>query len=733
MGKLQWGCDRLETTTPFQQTAKSLSQGLIGDIKTRAVASGGMTRIAPSVTISAVSNASIESLLARNLALTDAEQRQVAERLGEFNPLSYIEQQAHPNAQHDPIRYRLWQTTMLALASAGGDTWIKQRCPAVGTYSLEQLSQLKTIARCSLERYLNTGSFPDIGWSVNPPTMHTSTREAAASSALRHLTERHTLTQQPRWALAAERNGLDFERDQAQIERIENRLFKLGVWLDRTKRKRTFVQVVMGTSKSPFRSLKKGLLKADSHRLGALPTLPKRAQGGPQLASDWVKNLTHLSQHIEGSSRLRLFNGSRYSVNTHGVSVALSGLLTAGLLRLRLAILGSGSVAAGLDLGMNTHSMELGLFSQHKRRLKVSLGAGVGTPLQGLELGAAADVRVADLEKTTWTGVVLRLPRKPQQDSALRKQFSMLINDLARQRKHALYKTGDLLKHLFEKYPELSISELVDSGESKRVHGISAEAGISVGAGPLKAAAVGQIQVNYTAAQNRRSREQSGILNVKRNLSAQGLVGRTLMNAELRLPFSVDLGRINAAKLDLLGVGSDFLRAGRAVRRELLTVDGSVQSSTYIEVEYRALEDYVRQFELHRPAWIRQRALDKQISEQQAEQDFVRFFESIRTRCKKHHSFAMRAEIRREVRLALNTMALKVQLLESDPSLSSKIERVQLKQFMEDLLSDANSYLPKSLRVYERNDQVQFKGLRLGIQLESLNGAEGTHTFERLN
>lgn len=734
LGKCQWGIDRLETHNTWANSALAIARGL----------GAGSLASTKASSVSPLPYKATQGADERNLWQVSVEQEMssllqmdlgpgspIRMELKNFCPLKYIKGQAQPDAQVNRAGYNLWKIWMMALAMPGGQTWLMRVSSTANSLKSGQYIDLQSLAKQCLETFKEKGTIPDIGWSTEVSFEGQTPTWMAAHDVLSTLTASNRAQVRAPWAAAASKNQLNFENDLNKIARIEERLFKFGVWLERAGKKRTIFQIVTGRSKTPFKSLRQGFLNANSRGSDQIAALGKRGKG--KLAKkSWVNNLCDLVDNMQGASRFKLRHGSRWGLSIKGASLTLSQIMTAGILRLKLGLSVHYQRLCGFELAMPPYNMELLLYSG--RSLEVTGGLGLGTGVEaGVTRGVVGvDLQAIELENAPFRGISLRLPRIRGQEAQLRVQFKKLLHELSQAKRSANQQTGVLLKRLLTQFPDLSVSELGDYTETKRKHGLSAEVGLRVGLPHLEVGLNGSAGLKLQSQGKRQIVDTDGAISVIKSLNDRNLRGTLGVGVDLRSPIHCSNNTANAGKLELLGGNASVFRAGRLVRQDLVIQNNAVHPMSFIEVEYRSLADFQTQVGLYLNHWIEERAQAKKINRTQAEAEVQSFLNALSKNCKPGHSFAMRGELRSEVVDQLNQLNWLIHATQLSDSAEAKKKAQVWQTHFDNLVKSNSSYFPCSFRVYERLEENNNSGLRAGLQIENVKFAEGTHAFERL-
>ncbi|MFN4328752.1 MAG: hypothetical protein ACK4FF_07740 [Limnobacter sp.] len=737
LGPIQLGLQKLRWRTPWTDSTRTISRamgrsakraGAVATAASKALARG-VVPPAPCLPSSMVAdlnlNQSMRAWAQRHLNLNTEAQWQA---LLSFNPMRNL----HDHSLGlfvSPEEQRVWQQFMTLAALPAGLEWLRTQGHTALPSDPHQLALLKLLGRACVSIQQDTGHMP----SYFPSTLlfasaHSVAQQAAqgAVDLLRYKPTEHTA------AMTALRNNLHTAKTDADRELIEARLRKLGVWMKRWEKPGFWTRLVPLIKKSPLRAALQGLQGADrgGDRTPDAPTL--RGKHWLDRRDLIRRQFHHVVDHIQGASRMRWSQGGRIGLNTKGLTGTLTQLLTAMVVRLKLNLQILRARQAGLELAMPPYNLELLLYSSTGRSVQAGAGAAVGPKFGHTELTAGLDVQAIAHETMEHKGIALRLPRIRGQEESLRRNFKALLDDLLTWSQPGYQPRDGLLNSLLAKYPDLSVSVIDRYTDTNQAHSVSLEAGVGVGAGPLRLAASADTGATLTTRQSRQVQDTRGAITVDKRIIGKHLKLGSGARVDLRLPVTHNDVRFNALHGELFGVSVDWAVSGQQVRLETVRQDGLLHGMSFMEVEYLNHSEFEQAVLDHLGSWVHARAQAKKISPEKAHQQIMDFLDEVRAQRHTIRSYGARAELKAAVVNHVNQLATLQQALLLENSPQARSQAAEVTDFIRRVLEHPSSYEPTSFRIYERTEQQNRVGVRMGLHLDSHLSSEGVHAQARL-
>ncbi|MFN7834536.1 MAG: hypothetical protein ACK5NY_01890 [Burkholderiaceae bacterium] len=485
----------------------------------------------------------------------------------------------------------------------------------------------------------------------------------------------------------------------------------------------------------------------DKHKLAkANDTLNRKTEPPEIITVETVANsLKDVAEHMQGSARLKLQSGGVTGISTKGLTYFVP--INNFLLRVRVDGLLGWKRRAVYELGTTSSYAELVIGSQKSIPAQFGLWAAVG-PSFGKYFNLTFGGRgVMGAERPTFSGVILRLPLKTKTPYYRRDQNGslQLVKDekgepcpqtLAALQARLLTLQASpeygsvettVLETLLAEFPDLSVS-VVDktqefsvtySGSTETNFGAAVPGHENLAAVSLSAGFLGHYQPR-----NRRSTvEASGYIRIQRevigresNLSAFAAGGwRPVKEA-----FSFGDGF--AFNMEVARAEASLYNKSALARFELPTEGGFLTKDAYYEVEHptlSSLSDSMANKELGKQAPFDFLSRDET-------EKMHRFLQGQSLDENKLQRFAERHCIKPSVVEQYNRLTA-----QANACRAGSAEAVRRADELYDealaLAKDPANYDFASLRVYERFRHETYSGLNLAIQVQRLNGLEGTH------
>ncbi len=655
------------------------------------------------------------------------------EKIIHFNPLQYIESASERDGKTDYLVYNRWKVFMTALALPGGKDWLIQQGSQLPE-DAKTLEYLMHLAKSCLTIKEKTNIFPDVVSTVIHHELDHSRQDTAtlaATAALAALTGNQETYEKLSWSINALRNHLDPVEQINEFVSLEKRLLKVGVWARRCSKPGRLSKILPMLKKSPFRALKMGLMGADG--LTGNDQKIKIHRAKPEHIEHAIH---HLVDRIQGAARLKLFNGSRFGLNTKGAGLVVSNVLSMMIFRLKLGLLALRLRTAGLEIAMPPYNLELMIYSSRDHLLQASAGAALGPELGVARATLGLEINPLSIEQQNAQGIVLRMPRVRGHEEQLRIRFKAMISDLLdwsiqadREKKMA---PGELLKKLMGKYPELSISQIGKYQQKKQSHSIGLEAGFAVKAASSGISAIADSKLEFFSSIRRFYEDQKGAIHVKKIFKGRQLKGSSGVELSARLVDSRENTDVNSSSLTFWSHGVDWMSAGRDVRSDVVYNEGLLHEMSFIEVQFQSQQDFIKSVLNNMNDWVQTRAKQKNIQPEIAHQHIQTFLTEIKNQGHAVKSYAIRAEIKAEAVKQVNRLHFLIGLLEAQ-TIQKPVGLINsLNNRVNEILDNPHSWEPTSFRVFERHDQSQYKGLSFLLSRHSVTGAEGVHAQARL-
>jgi len=649
-----------------------------------------------------------------------------------FDPVKYLKTAGRRSAAFDSPAYQQWKIVMTALALPGGKSWLIQQGANLPKDS-RQMEGLVSLARSCLQIQKEKNCFPDVVKNLPLKTQNCvkSTAELAGEASLAGLTGNQQTADRLSWTVNALRNHLDPVNRPAEFAAINDRLMKVGVWARRCSKPGFLSRVLPMLKKSPFRALRFGLMGADQTE-GNKPRLVSKNARSRQICSV----LHHLVDRMEGASRLKLFDGGRVGINTKGVGVVLTSLVSFLVFHLKFAFLALRLRTAGIEIAMPPYNMELMIYSSKGSSLQAGLGAALGPELGLAQATLGVEVTPLIREQQGSKGIVLRMPRVRGQEEQLRTRFKSMISDLLDWSAQPEFKekaaSGALLIKLLGKYQEMSVSEIGHYTQSKRGMSAGVEASLALNAGAVRFSATADTRLEFTSRMKRSYQDSKGAIHVSKRIVGRQLKASSSVELGVRSSYSTDNARYNLPSLLGFACSTDWLSGAREARREVVYNEGELHSMSFLEVQFQSFRDFRQSVMGHLDQWVETRMAQKNTDRHTAERQIMEFLEKVESGRNTSRTYAIRAEIKPEVARKINGMNALISLLEGKSLTASPMLAVSLRANVEEMLNSPHAYEPTSFRIFERHDQSQYKGLHFAFNSHSATGAEGVHAQSRL-
>lgn len=477
----------------------------------------------------------------------------------------------------------------------------------------------------------------------------------------------------------------------ADIRRLDSRLSKVAVWADRARKNRTAWLGLLRRGKSPLSALR---LDCQYGVKGRSPE----------------DGLRDVLQRFGSSSKLRLSDGYRQGLNTSGVTLLFSQVLTGLILRLRLIVKVSRLREAFVELGQNAHFMEINIGVTRQSHLGLGVVLGAGPSLGGLMVGGQGFVEPYIRKRSASRGVCIRIPIHRGENSA--KDTTARILDLLMSGVPA---GTSLTQQIWRLHPDVSICSLGHAHTSQQRWQAGLEAIASVGWSKLRLQAHAGLHWQSIVKARESSLETGGRIRVMRDKRGQSKA--LVASAGLRLGAGLSLneslqGAASPGELVLLNA-----RLGGAdshVRRELGQEDGMILKHSYFELEHSHPQDALRALRTGLQASNNERNPQGMAG------------------CKgswlalqmpgSRVGHAQRYELRQAVRNRLNSINACLQGWRGVAHLNDRAQALQ--QESDALIRSTASYQLASLRNYSRSHRLHRLGISLGFFVQRVRSAQ---------
>ncbi|HEY1059505.1 MAG TPA: hypothetical protein VGE55_12320 [Limnobacter sp.] len=723
LGSWQWGIQNRNRQTLWSSKLTTLAKALPAVAKSLTLPpkphdtfSQSVAKPAPTLPATAALDAMIhERLFTQGVTL---------HALRHFNAVEHI----HRTAQHPPTQEEtaVWSSFMTALAMPGGMQWLESQGALHLPSTAEQRQWLEDLAKACVTIHRNTGQFPSIAWQSAPPQHTNDMATRSANHTLLKLCGLGAEATPTHWETNALRNGLDPQRHPQQFHRIEQRLLKMGRWLDRAERQQRWGLAGALKGKHPFQLVRLGLLGADQ---GGPQPVAETAQHNhkPFRRTDFLQRMHHLVDTIQGASRLRWYGGGRVGLGLQGLSIRLAQLLSGLLIRIKIKLSLHHIRQAGVELAMPPYNLELLVVSRRGQLFRAGAGLGVGPALEPVDVHVSAELEALQNDRNHMEGIALRMPRIRGQETVLRTRFKALLSDLVNKPSN-FDKPGDFLKHLLAKYPELSISELGHYREQGQSHAVQVEATAGLKTAVVELAGSLFTKLRWIRKHQRELLDNTGVIRVHKKTQWHGVEHSAGARVDFKSPLRSTDPSMNMGSPYLWATDWVLGSAGRSFRQDWVQSNGLVHPMSFIEVEYQHMEDFEAMIKAHHTEWIEERSHQKQCSKDQALRDLNAFLETCRNNRASNLTYAARAELRPD-RVAQVNRALALLALLGNTNLTMS---TQLRSGIDAIRENPASYQPTSFRVYNRQSDTRRQGLQIGLQLERFDQADGVHAQYRL-
>lgn len=539
-----------------------------------------------------------------------------------------------------------------------------------------------------------------------------------------------------RWAKHAFRNGLCGHGINTDFLRIDRRLQKLGVWLQRAERTPRYKRLLPALNKTPFRSLRFGTMGSDLNDIAVQRaelkegaqrrTATRSAQRHKPKRQLVLGQLHHVVDRIQGASRWKMLSGGTLGIGSKGITAAITNLLSGLILRLKIDVRWARTRMAGIELAMPPYNMELMLYSATQHAAQAGAGVAAGPAIGPLEFTGGVDVKAISREAKQLEGVVLRMPRLRGQEKELRTRFKCMLSRLFELSTRPL-KDGELLTTLLEEFPELTANWIGEATENRQHHSASIEANAGLLTGSAKCAVTAELGVEYQSRIQKTHRDKNGAIRVERQTLGRGLKAFAEARLDVRINGTNEPARMGVLTLEGLAASVDFLSAGRQIRQDIVYEDERISTVSFYEIEYQSFDDFKHAVLSELEHWVNAK---KDL--ENPRDKILQFLQHAAENRQTRHTFAARCELRKETAREIDLLnsIIKMNQYKTD---SASIESVhKARAAVQALLQNPAAYAPTSFRVYDRQEIARQRGLHAGARMEAVDMAEGVYAHTRL-
>jgi hypothetical protein len=466
------------------------------------------------------------------------------------------------------------------------------------------------------------------------------------------------------------------------------------------------------------------------------------AQYGKTTALNGIKkesleeSLHYAIDHMQGASRLKLYNGGIGGVGTKGITGSISNLAGVFLVRARLDLRASKMRQAVFELAMPPYNLEMIIGSQTTHGYQVGGGVAVGPDASVVALTAGFDAVAYSRDVGNTNGICVRLPRNRGKEQQLRKDYKQLVSDLiglTTEKNTSEKKSPEqILKILLAKYPELTVNVIDQFNDARTKHSVTAETTLTVGEIFAKGVLAAGPSGEYHSSIGRHYSDKTGHMKVQRTLGGKLLKGILSVRASLRPIINSGEVTVGAGTTDVYNLSAEIATAGQTIRRELVASHGRYNPVSFVEIEHQTLEHFKQSIVDNISEWVRAKAIQLKKTQEQAHADIMRFIDQAASHHTITQTFAERYELKPDA-------AKLAELLESNATLARHAdphdvsgESARLQAQADAILQDFSSYEPTSFRIYERSDTQQKDGIQMIGQLQGVTSAEGVYAHSRL-
>ncbi|MCS4510441.1 hypothetical protein [Xylophilus ampelinus] len=462
--------------------------------------------------------------------------------------------------------------------------------------------------------------------------------------------------------------------------------------------------------------------------------------------------LQDIVQNIEGSGRLRLSAGGISGIGLRQITATISALASALFLRGRVdAQLQQGRQAV-FEIAMAPFDAEIMLATQRQSKRNIGLGGFIGPDLGAGKIGINVDANLWISEHNQLAGITLRLPRVGRPMSTLRDEFSRLVDHLLdgstggsamaaplnTATTRATATTADveaagpgahpLLRQLLQAFPDLTVNQIANGGDSRRRHSIGVDLAGAIGAGWFKATsslggyAEGQRDVtrHYADASGRMRLVRS----VKGEIDSAGMAARAALGAGPAVANAT--GNYGNAHLHVMGLpiglGAERIFGGGFDRNDRMYEDGRLHPLSFVEREFYDLDEFLENLKHEVPAWLTAGAPPERLQQ---------LLDEIKTYAQPTHTFSTRWIVTPEMKARDDAYRSTIALLELLPHSGDTV--AALREAVEAHWHDRQCMQPYSMRAYDRQLRQRTRGVDLVAHLAAVDSAEASHIDNRLD
>ncbi|MBC7513909.1 MAG: hypothetical protein H7234_05665 [Herminiimonas sp.] len=581
----------------------------------------------------------------------------------------------------------------------------------------------------------------------------------ARQAACRMLTSGTLLSDAEKASIFAWEQGFRSDEQGSPLAELQERLAKFAyksLPRARKSRLRSFLPRLLGNKKSPLSALGHSVQDGLDPGAERAPKDVERNQKRPDVVQE---KLSSLIAKMGSSTRLRLADGSARGINTKGLSINLSNVLhLVGMpIGPRINLGYRGSRRAVLEIGRNTHCGEILIGTERATRRSCGVGAMFGYDLRAgparVRCGVSVDAEVSD-EQRRMAGVVVRFAQRNlsngKSDGArVRGGMQAYMGFLFEEQKFA--KAADpaaMFERLAEKFfDDADISLGWQDGNTRRRRRAGSVCGAvlaKITGTPLRIGPVVALTAEWSSVAQQVGDVAGGRMRSTVSRSGRGrqvslgfgLCGKLSTESRAQPPQTPGVGMFSAG---LPSCTIPLHVSGKASRVRLIRENGRLQSDRcMLDVEFASIDEYVATLQAERTRWLARlakgrpgdpeataragRALDKHLA-------------NARRQARHNQVFIQRCNLRPAVAVAIDRHTEVINAIRACRYMNAA-EQASLCAASEvtcrQLLADPSAWLPRELKVIEKQAVTCRRGLSLALQLGTESAAEGEHQINGL-
>jgi hypothetical protein len=444
------------------------------------------------------------------------------------------------------------------------------------------------------------------------------------------------------------------------------------------------------------------------------------------------------------ASRLRLMSGHTYGLSTKALSATISKLfLGASGIRVRADLRGEVGRHAVLELAHPSHAFEVFVGVQNNRAAHVGGGAGLAWNLGAFLTNWMGDAVLLGHEYRNATGLVLRLPRQEHTEDENREEFIKLVTELLcddPEGPGGCDSPQPLLKRLLEAHPSLSVTVVGKNSEQRWRSNVSTEGTARLGVGHWRVGGASSATYEVTPRLSGQLDEQTGTVQIdsfiegratKAMVDARGM-GTTTAQASDQVRLS--LGSVEGKQ------AIEASMTGRRQRARLAYLDGRLQiGSCTRDIEYENVGPFAKSVRDNVEQWLcvaMKKAgldcLDTPEQRAQAERMVLEFVDAAEREDNGNQYFAERMRLKAEVGGQIDAHRAVIELARHSADPEVQRRAAWSRAAVDELLDAADSWEPRSLRVYERGLSQAGPQFNYFALASSVLTSEGLHVEREL-